>query len=289
VTKDQPRNRHHSNFRKNASAERSKRRPGAGEDRFASPEKRRFSQQREESPLASPWIWGFHASRAALINPRRRIAEIAVTENAAQRVASELESSGHKIRRVTAKELEAFLPEGAVHQGIALRVEPLVWDDIETIIANDPGPLAILDSVTDPQNVGAVFRCAAAFGIRAIILQTRNAPAMTGALVKAAVGAVETVTEVRVVNISRTIEMLKDAGWRVIGLSGEAEASLHERIGEDRRIAIVLGAEGEGLRQGVAKACSEIARIPISGAMESLNVSAAAAIAFYELSRSGAP
>ena len=145
----------------------------------------------------------------------------------------------------------------------------------------------ILDQVTDPQNVGAIFRSAAAFGIGGVVMQTRNAPALGGALAKAATGAIEIVDEIRAVNLSRAIDALTDAGWKVIGLDGSAEQTLDEAFAGNEPLAIVMGAEGEGLRQGVAKACSGLARIPIGVQMESLNVSNAAAIAFYEASKRG--
>jgi 23S rRNA (guanosine2251-2'-O)-methyltransferase len=138
--------------------------------------------------------------------------------------------------------------------------------------------------------VGAVFRSAAAFGIGGVVMQTRNAPALGGALAKAATGAIEKLEEIRAVNLSRAIDALRDAGWRVIGLDGSADQTLDEAFAGDEPLAIVLGAEGAGIRPGVAKACSGLARIPIGEAMESLNVSNAAAIAFYEASRRrGAP
>jgi 23S rRNA (guanosine2251-2'-O)-methyltransferase len=146
-------------------------------------------------------------------------------------------------------------------------------------------PLVILDQVTDPQNVGAVFRSAAAFGIAGVVMQTRNSPLLGGALAKAAAGAIEQVDDIRAVNISRAIDELTDAGWRVIGLDGSAEQTLEEAFAGPEPLAIVLGAEGAGIRQGVRKACTGLARIPIGADMESLNVSNAAAIAFYEAQR----
>jgi 23S rRNA (guanosine2251-2'-O)-methyltransferase len=174
-----------------------------------------------------------------------------------------------------------------VHQGLAVRCTPLDGLDISEAAVLSEKPLVILDQLTDPQNVGAVFRSAAAFGVGGVIMQTRNAPALGGALAKAAAGAIERVEEIRVVNLSRAIDALRDAGWRVIGLDGSAEQTLGEAFAGDEPLAIVLGAEGAGIRPGVAKACSGLARIPIGEAMESLNVSNAAAIAFYEAARRG--
>jgi 23S rRNA (guanosine2251-2'-O)-methyltransferase len=144
----------------------------------------------------------------------------------------------------------------------------------------------ILDGVTDPQNVGAAFRSAAAFGARAVILQDRKSPPLTGVLAKAATGAIETVPHVRVVNLGRTIETLRSLGYLTVALEGEAELSMADALADKRSVALVVGAEGKGLRPGVAEACEKRARIPIAPAMESLNVSAAAAIALYEAKRS---
>jgi len=166
-----------------------------------------------------------------------------------------------------------------------VRCKPLDGLDITEAVMRPEHPLVILDQVTDPQNVGAVFRSAAAFGIGGVVMQTRNAPALGGALAKAATGAIERVEEIRAVNLSRAIDALRDAGWRVIGLDGSAEQTLDQAFAGNDPLAIVLGAEGGGIRPGVAKACSGLARIPIGMAMESLNVSNAAAIAFYEAAR----
>ena len=141
--------------------------------------------------------------------------------------------------------------------------------------------MLVLDGVTDPQNVGAAFRSAAAFGARAVILQDRKSPPLTGALAKAAAGAIEVTPHVRVVNLARAVETLRSLGYLTIALEGEADATLAEALSDERAAAIVVGAEGKGLRPSVAEACEARARIPIVPTMESLNVSAAAAIALY--------
>jgi 23S rRNA (guanosine2251-2'-O)-methyltransferase len=146
------------------------------------------------------------------------------------------------------------------------------------------GVLLMLDQVTDPQNVGAIFRSAAAFGATGLILQERHAPPLTGALAKAAAGAIEQVPHARAVNLSRALEQLTDAGWRAVGLAGEAEASL-EAVLDGRPTVLVMGSEGEGLRRLVAEHCDALARIAMPGGFESLNVSAAAAVALYEATR----
>jgi 23S rRNA (guanosine2251-2'-O)-methyltransferase len=231
------------------------------------------------------WIWGIHAAGAVLANPDRLVSRALLTRNAAEKLGLDLDALPAYAQILEAREIDQRVPAGAVHQGVAVRAPALEPADLNDFVIRPERPLVILDSVTDPQNVGAVLRSAAAFGVGAVVMQTRNAPALGGALAKAAAGAVERVTEIREVNISRAIRTLTDAGWRVVGLDGSAELTLDEAFSGREPLAIVLGAEGEGLRQGVAAACTHLARIPISADMESLNVSTAAAIAFYEASR----
>lgn len=231
------------------------------------------------------WIWGLHAATAALANPMRKISTAFVTRNAAERVGLDIEALPRFAHLIEARDLDEKLPPGAVHQGLAVRCRALEGLDISDVVVRPEKPLAILDQVTDPQNVGAIFRSAAAFGVQGIVMQTRNAPTAGGALAKAATGAIEQVDEIRAVNISRAIDALVDAGWTVIGLDGAADQTLEEAVAVNGPVAIVLGAEGDGIRQGVANACSGLARIPMQPGMESLNVSNAAAIAFYELAR----
>lgn len=233
------------------------------------------------------WIWGVHAAGAVIGNPKRKISKALVSRNGAHRAGLDPEALPKYAELLDPKEIDQRLPPGSVHQGIAVRCKPLDGLDISEAVVRPEHPLVILDQVTDPQNVGAVFRSAAAFGIGGVVMQTRNAPALGGALAKAATGAIERVEEIRAVNLSRAIDALRDAGWRVIGLDGSAEQTLDQAFAGDEPLAIVLGAEGGGIRPGVAKACTGLARIPIGAAMESLNVSNAAAIAFYEAARRG--
>ena len=255
------------------------------------PEQHRGRPERHERREAAfeengeVWIWGQHAGAAVLANPMRKISTALMTRNAAERAGLNHEALPRFVSLIEARELDERLPPGAVHQGLAVRCRPLDGIDIADAAIRPEKPLAILDQVTDPQNVGAIFRSAAAFGVAGIVLQTRNAPTAGGALAKAATGAIETVEEIRAVNISRAIDALTDAGWTVIGLDGAAELTLEQAVAVDGPVAIVLGAEGAGIRQGVANACSSLARIPMQLGMESLNVSNAAAIAFYELAR----
>jgi 23S rRNA (guanosine2251-2'-O)-methyltransferase len=180
--------------------------------------------------------------------------------------------------------LAQLLPPGAVHQGVALRPGPLPDHGVEDFAPEPGAVLLMLDQVTDPQNVGAILRSAAAFGARGIILQDRHAPKLAGALAKAAAGAVERTPVARVVNLSRALETLADRGWRTVGLTGAAERDIGEVL-DGAPVVLVLGSEGEGLRRLVAEHCDELARIPMPGGFESLNVSAAAAVALYEAAR----
>jgi 23S rRNA (guanosine2251-2'-O)-methyltransferase len=223
------------------------------------------------------WIWGVHASLAALANPARRIERVVATRNAAQRLPD-----GTEAQILEPDAIDGMLPPGAVHQGLAVRAFPLEPQELEQTCAPPDGrSVLILDGVTDPQNVGAAFRSAAAFGARAIVLQDRKSPPLTGVLAKAAAGAIELVPHVRVVNLGRAIETLRALGYLTVALEGEAELNIADAL-EKRSTALVLGAEGKGVRPGVVEACEKRVRIPIAPAMESLNVSAAAAIALYE-------
>jgi 23S rRNA (guanosine2251-2'-O)-methyltransferase len=185
---------------------------------------------------------------------------------------------------VEAKQLTDKLPTGAVHQGLALRVAPLDGVSIEELGEAREGVIIMLDQVTDPQNVGAIFRSAAAFGARGVVLQDRNSPVLSGSLAKAAAGAVDKVACARVTNLSRALEKLSEMGWRSVGLAGEAEQTLSEAL-DGRPTVLVLGSEGDGIRRLVSEHCDALGRIPMPGKFESLNVSNAAAVALYETIR----
>lgn len=239
------------------------------------------------APPSEDWIWGRHAVEAALANPRRGEPRrlLATPEN-----AKRLEGRFGRLPALEVVDIPLLarsVPQGAVHQGLALMPGPL--DDVALAdFTPEPGAvLLMLDQVTDPQNVGAILRSAAAFGAIGLILQDRNAPRLTGSLAKAAAGAVEAVPIARVVNLSRALEALEDAGWRAVGLDGSAERALSETL-DGSPTVLVLGSEGEGLRPLVAEHCDELAKIPMPGGFESLNVSAAAAVALYEASRTRA-
>jgi len=236
----------------------------------------------EEETGGPSWIWGVHASLAALANPARQIERIVATRNAAARLPAGIDP-----HILDPDAIDGMLPPGAVHQGLAVRAMPLEPLALEATCAPaDKRSVLLLDGVTDPQNVGAAFRCAAAFGARAVILQDRKSPPLTGVLAKAAAGAIELVPHVRVPNLGRALEDLRSWGYLTVALEGETELAIIDVFTDPRPVALALGAEGKGLRPGVAEACEKRARIPIAATMESLNVSAAAAVALYEAARS---
>jgi len=241
---------------------------------------RRFTQRRDD---LDGWIWGRHAVEAALDNPQREGPfRLVLTQAGAQALESRL--AGRRDLRpevMEPHELARLLPAGAAHQGLALRAPVLEGVDLETLAEPAEGVIVMLDQITDPQNVGAVFRSAAAFGAKGVVLQDRHAPALSGALAKAAAGAIEAVPCARVVNLSRALERLADLGWRAVGLDGTAPETLAQAL-DPRPTVLVLGSEGEGIRRLVAEHCDALARIPMPGGFESLNVSNAAAIALYE-------
>lgn len=239
-----------------------------------------FGKRPEAS--STGWMWGWHAVIAALENPRREPPEriLATPDRAA-----ELKQRFPRlpVEETETQRLNQLLP-GAVHQGIALRAGELEPVEMQSFEAAPGRVLVMLDQVTDPQNVGAILRSAAAFGAAGVILQDRNAPQLTGALAKAAVGAVDKIPVARVVNLSRALDQLTDLGWRAVGLDGEADTPLHAAL-DGGPVVIVMGSEGAGLRRLVAEHCDLLAKIPMPGGFESLNVSAAAAVTLYEASR----
>jgi len=225
------------------------------------------------------WLYGDHAVRAALANPRRTAHRLMV----AGEVPSPL-PPGLTAQKARREELDSLLPRGAVHQGIALQASRLPRQDIEVLLdlpADRPAIAVMLDQVTDPHNVGAVMRSAAAFGAAGVIVQDRHAPEETGALAKAASGALETVPLLRTGNLSRALDELKEAGWWAVGLDQDATMTI-EQARDRERVVLVLGAEGAGMRRLVREHCDLIAAIPMAPSnVSSLNVSNAAAIALY--------
>jgi len=229
------------------------------------------------------WLYGRHAVLAALANPDRRVERILATKEFAERHAGEL---GSKVDLFSREELGQRLPAGAVHQGIAALVAPLEDPQLEDLLAKcgDHALVLALDQVTDPHNVGAILRSAAAFGVAGLVVTERHAPADTGVLAKAASGALEIVPLVRAVNLARTLDQLKEAGFWLYGLDEKGDAAIGD-LDLAGRTCIVLGAEGEGLRRLTAEKCDRLVTIPTDARLAALNVSNAAAIAAYEWAR----
>jgi len=241
--------------------------------------------QTADTPRGTIWLYGQHAVAAALANPARRLRRLVITEEAEANLTPRLPQPWPlQPERVDRGRLDQLLGRDVAHQGVALLADPLAPPSLQSVLER-PGPLVVLDQVTDPRNVGAILRSAAAFAVAGVITQDRNAPEETGALAKAASGALESMPLLRAVNIARTLIALKAANCWVVGLDAEGKAPLSGPALGDRRIVLVLGAEGEGLRRLTRETCDELAALTMPGAMESLNVSAAAAVALYELAR----
>jgi 23S rRNA (guanosine2251-2'-O)-methyltransferase len=222
------------------------------------------------------WLYGKHAVEAALANVDRVVHKVLVTKNAAN------EMNLAKATIATSQEIEKNLQEGAVHQGVAAQVSPLADSSLGEI--KDATRVLILDQVTDPHNIGAILRSCAAFGAAAVIVQDKNAPQENAVMAKTASGALEAIPLISVINLSTAMEELKEYDFWCIGMAGEAKDDI-SKISDYNKIAIVMGAEGKGIRRLVKENCDLLVKIPIRSSIESLNVSNAAAIALYELSR----
>ncbi|WP_395828271.1 23S rRNA (guanosine(2251)-2'-O)-methyltransferase RlmB [Elstera sp.] len=237
---------------------------------------------RAEGGSSQNWLFGHHAVRAALANPERTCRQLLLTPEAAK----DWVSTGLTPTIVDRTEIDRYVPAGAVHQGVALLADPLPELALEDVLfsAAPDALFVLLDQVTDPHNVGAILRSCAVFGVTALIMPDRNAATATGTLAKTASGALEAVPVVRVVNLSRTIRQLQEADVWVIGLEGIAEKPL-EAVLRPGRIALVLGAEGPGLRRLTGETCDTLGHLPTAGEFASLNVSNAAAVALYATRR----
>ena len=226
-----------------------------------------------------PRFWGKHAVSAALDNPDRKVLKAWATREAATFMQFPPEMT---VVMAEAPDLGRMVPHDAPHQGVVIEVEPLeeIW--LGDVLAEAPerAVLLVLDQVTDPHNVGAILRSAAAFGVIGIVTQDRHSPPESGALAKAASGALERVPWVRVVNLARALEEIAEAGFWRIGLAGEASTGIKDAL-VPKRVALVLGAEGPGMRSNTREHCDALARLPITNEVESLNVSNAAAVALY--------
>ncbi|WP_159982487.1 MULTISPECIES: RNA methyltransferase [unclassified Novosphingobium] len=225
-------------------------------------------------------LWGRHAVEAALKNPDRVHRKLWATREGVESLDGDLPAD-FAVEWAQPADLARLVARDAPHQGLVLECDPL--DDIflGDVLEGDPTrPVIVLDQVTDPHNVGAIMRSAAAFNACAIVTQDRHAPVESGTLAKSASGALEVLPWVRVVNLARALEEIAEAGYWRIGLDGAAEVTLGEAL-PTGPVALVLGAEGDGMRHNITQHCDAIAKLPISEAMESLNVSNAAAIALY--------
>ena len=240
-------------------------------------------------PNGAVWLYGTHAVAAALGNPARRLRRLVITEEARASLAAERPLPWPIQPEISAREkidqlLGARQGSGIVHQGVALLTDQLATPALLDALKR-PGPILVLDQISDPRNIGALMRTAQAFGASMVIAQERNAPEETGALAKVASGALELIPLLRIVNISRALIVLKSADVWVVGLDGASPNRLNGESFAGRRVALVLGSEGEGMRRLTRETCDEIAALGMPGGMESLNVSAAGAVALYELTR----
>ncbi len=265
---------------------------------MTSPQRKpKWAIDRDRARKAGPepvWLFGLHAVRDALLNPARVRRRLIVTQNAADRLADAIATAGMEPEIADARRFPAPLDPQSVHQGAALEALPLDWGTLEELCAptaGAPAPLAVLlDRVTDPHNVGAILRSAEVFGARAVIAPRHHSAPETGALAKAASGALERQPYLRVRNLGDAMAELSELGYRLIGLDGEAPRELGEAVAEagGQPVGLVLGAEGAGLRERTRSSCSELARITPAGPFGSLNVSNAAAVALFAARERGA-
>ena len=243
-------------------------------------------QARRAEVAGTVWLFGLHAVRDALENPRREKLRLIATRNAADKLAAAIDASGMTPETADPRKFTAPLDPGSVHQGAALEAKPLDWGNLADLAMRDgPGAprLVLLDRVTDPHNVGAILRSAEVFGARAVIAPRHHSAPETGALAKTASGALERQPYLRVRNLADAITELQGMGYVVLGLAGEADQTVETALDgrRDRPVALVLGAEGPGLRPRTRETVDALVRIDAAGRFGSLNVSNAAAVALY--------
>jgi len=247
-------------------------------------------------------LYGRHAVEAALKNPSRTCHRLLATGEALDRMDPAARRLAPEIQRIERPDLDDKLGEHVVHQGLALAVAPLSQVSLEKVCGAEPlanegdteaspaggaaTTVLVLDRINDPQNLGAILRSAVAFGVRAVIVPHRQSAELGGAVAKAASGALDMIPIIEVTNLSRTLETLKELGYWRAGLDGRAPQTLDEAP-KFEKLALVLGAEGSGIRRLVAEHCDLLLKLPISERMESLNVSVASGIALYALGQSG--
>jgi 23S rRNA (guanosine2251-2'-O)-methyltransferase len=281
------------------SGEFTSRNPGPGRAPQGGPQGRPPGQAhapartRSAGPKAGRyWLFGHHPVEAALRNPNRDVYKLRASPQGIEQLPADLVAglqSRVSVEMTDSRDLERHVPQGAVHQGLALEVAPLDPADLADSCARipeRPNLVLVLDQVTDPHNVGAILRSAAAFGARAVVTTDRHAPPETGTLAKSASGALDLVPLVRVVNLVQALDHLAELGYWRIGLSDQATSNM-DKLDMGPDIVLALGAEGRGLRRLTQEHCDILGRLPTSPAMPSLNVSNAAAVALYELARRG--
>ncbi|MBY0272018.1 MAG: 23S rRNA (guanosine(2251)-2'-O)-methyltransferase RlmB [Alphaproteobacteria bacterium] len=239
--------------------------------------KKRFPKSSQDS--CRLWLWGTHACLAALQNPKRQCYRLFLTEGATKEFPP-----SPKAQIVDPVSLSRMLPESAVHQGVAMEVAPLSEPPFHELRKKEKGVLIILDQVTDPYNVGAIIRTARALGALGVIMTDRHAPPLGGVLAKAASGALDQLPLWKVTNLARTLDELKDFGFWTVGLDERGDQILSHSILPER-VALIMGAEGEGLRRLTQEKCDYLVKLPTDSAFSTLNVSVATALALYELTR----
>jgi 23S rRNA (guanosine2251-2'-O)-methyltransferase len=244
-------------------------------------------RDRRSASRETVWLFGLHAVRDALQNPMRERLRLILTRNAADRLGDVVGASGMEPEIADPRTFPAPLDPGSVHQGAALEVKPLNWGGLDDVARPGSGAplIVLLDRVTDPHNAGAILRSAEVFGARAVVAPTRHSAPETGALAKTASGALERQPYLRVGNLGDAMERLKSLGYVCVGLDGEADEALEPAVSSLREapVALVLGAEGPGLRARTLSLCDRVLRIEPAGGFGSLNVSNAAAVALHAL------
>ncbi|OJW51161.1 MAG: 23S rRNA (guanosine(2251)-2'-O)-methyltransferase RlmB [Alphaproteobacteria bacterium 41-28] len=243
---------------------------------------KRFSQIHQDPSRL--WLWGVHACQAALRNPKRRCFRLLMTESIAKEQGLSKEGHSYKVEILDASSLSRLLPEGAVHQGIAMEVAPLQESPLLELRNVSVGVLIVLDQVTDPHNVGAIIRTARALRTLGVVMTDRNAPPLNGVLAKAASGALESLPVWQVTNLARTLDDLKKEGFWTVGLDEKAPKML-SKADLPQKVALIMGAEGEGLRRLTQEKCDFLTKLTTDPTFPTLNVSIATALALYELVR----
>ena len=243
---------------------------------------KRFSQIHQDPSRL--WLWGVHACQAALRNPKRRCFRLLMTESIAKEQGLSKEGHSYKVEILDASSLSRLLPEGAVHQGIAMEVAPLQESPLLELRIVSVGVLIVLDQVTDPHNVGAIIRTARALRTLGVVMTDRNAPPLNGVLAKAASGALESLPVWQVTNLARTLDDLKKEGFWTVGLDEKAPKML-SKADLPQKVALIMGAEGEGLRRLTQEKCDFLTKLTTDPTFPTLSVSIATALALYELVR----